>query len=502
MKKITVRTESKGSKFTGRWNYCIGTGRLGLALQKEYLDHLSYVQKEIGFQYIRGHGLFHDDIGIYREDEVDGEIRPFYNFTYIDRIFDSFLERGIRPFVELGFMPHKLASGDLTVFYWKGNVTPPNDYQKWVALVRATITHFIARYGIKEVLQWPFEVWNEPNLEAFWENANQKEYFQLYKVTAQTIKEIHPELKVGGPAICGGADHWIVDFLEFCHKENLPLDFVTRHAYTSKSPEITPHFYYQELHDVTYMLNEFKKVRELIDQSPLPGLSFHITEYNTSWSPLNPVHDTALNAAYIARILSEGGDYLHSFSYWTFSDVFEENDVPRSQFHGGFGLIALNAVPKPTFHVFRFFKSMSGEILYQDEQTLVTRNEDGSLAVMAWNPVIEKGADFERELEMKLPVSFGKAFVLKKTISEEYANPWKTWIHMGRPRFPSKQMVKTLKETAKPLVTSSQAESENGCITLKIKQTKNEVSLFQIFEIKDESSSYIGLDDSKITSYE
>lgn len=501
MKKIKIKKEAGGVQFSGNWNFCVGTGRLGLALQKEYLDHLSVIQKEIGFKYIRGHGLLHDDVGIYREDEVDGEVRPFYNFTYIDRIFDSFLERGIRPFVELGFMPSKLASGDNTIFYWKGNTTPPKDYGQWTNLIKAVVTHFISRYGIEEVLQWPFEVWNEPNLEGFWKDADKAEYFKLYKLTATAVKEVNRDLKVGGPAICGGSDHWITDFLKFCHEEKVPLDFVTRHAYTSKAPEVTPHFFYQELHDNTYMLDEFKKVRELIDQSPLPKLPFHITEYNTSWHPLNPVHDTALNAAYICRILSEGGDYVDSFSYWTFSDVFEEADVPRSQFHGGFGLVALNGIPKPTFHAFKFFKSMEGEILYRDEHLLVTRKEDGSIGIVAWNEVMEKGEGFEKELEMELPVDFASVFIKRSTISEEYGNPWRTWIQMGRPRFPSKQTVEILREVARPLVATCRVESENGCIKLKIKLTKNEVSLFEISEVKDESHTYIGLDDSKVTGY-
>lgn len=501
MQKIKVSQKATGTSFSDGWNFCVGTGRLGLALQKEYLDHLAMVQKDIGFKYIRGHGLFHDDVGIYREDVVNGETRPFYNFTYIDRIFDSFLERGIRPFIELGFMPEKLASGDNTVFYWKGNTTPPSDYNKWAELVKAAINHFISRYGLEEVLKWPFEVWNEPNLGGFWKDADKAEYFKLYKVTANAVKEVNPGLKVGGPAICGGADHWIVDFLKFCHEEKAPLDFVTRHAYTAKEPQVTPHFFYQELHINTYMLNELKQVREMIDQSPIPGLPFHITEYNTSYHPHNPVHDTVLNGAYLARILSESGDYADSFSYWTFSDVFEECDVPRAQFHGGFGMVALNGIPKPTYHVFRFFKSMAGEILYRDEQTLVTRKADGSIAVMVWNEVMEKGEGFERELELELPVNYTSVFVKKSTISEEYGNPWRTWIQMGRPRFPSKSTVEVLMDVARPLVSTSRVESEKGYITLKATLTKNEVSLFELTEINDESSTYIGLDDSKVTSY-
>lgn len=497
-KKIKVSKAAKGIKFSDNWCFCVGTGRLGLALQKEYQDHLDMVQKEIGFKYIRGHGLFHDDVGIYREDEVDGEKRPFYNFTYIDRIFDSFLEKGIRPFVELGFMPSRLSYGDNFVFYWKGHTTPPVDYGKWTDLVKATIRHFIARYGLEEVLKWPFEVWNEPNLPGFWRNADKNEYFKLYQYTARAVKEVHPDLKVGGPAICGGADHWITDFLKFCHEENVPLDFVTRHAYTSKQPDITPHFFYQELHDKTYMLDEFKTVRQMIDQSAFSDLPFHITEYNTSWHPLNPVHDTVFNAAYLCRILSEGGDYVDSFSYWTFSDVFEECDVPRSQFHGGFGLVALNGIPKPTFYAFKFFKSMDGEVVHRDEQSLIVRKDDGSFALMVWNDVMEKGEGFEKEIEIELPLDCEWVFVKKSTINEQYGNPWRTWIEMGRPRYPSRQAVEILKEVAKPLVTTSRMNVEKDCLKLNLKLGKNEVTLVEIMKMEDESHTYIGLDDNKV----
>lgn len=145
MKKIKVR-DDEPKVFKKNWKFCVGTGRLGLALRKEYFDHLKLVQEKIGFQYIRGHGLLSDDVGIYREVEIDGEIKPFYNFTYIDRIIDSYLELGIRPFVELGFMPSALASGKQTVFYWKGNVTPPKDYNKWYDLIVAVVSHFVERY--------------------------------------------------------------------------------------------------------------------------------------------------------------------------------------------------------------------------------------------------------------------------------------------------------------------------------------------------------------------
>ncbi|ADQ47207.1 Xylan 1,4-beta-xylosidase [Caldicellulosiruptor kronotskyensis 2002] len=487
--------------FPDNWKFCVGSGRIGLALQKEYMEALEYVKKHIDFKYLRAHGLLHDDVGIYREDNVGDMKQPFYNFTYIDRIYDSFLELGIRPFVEIGFMPSKLASGTQTVFYWRGNVTPPSDYGKWEKLIKAVVKHFIDRYGEKEVENWPFEIWNEPNLNVFWKDADQNEYFKLYEVTAKAIKDVNENIKVGGPAICGGADHWIDDFLNFCYKNNVPVDFVTRHAYTAKPPTYTPHFVYHDLHPIDYMLNEFKMVREQIKNSPFPNLPIHITEYNSSYHPLCPVHDTPFNAAYLARILSEGGYYVDSFSYWTFSDVFEEADVPRSLFHGGFGLVAFNNIPKPVFHMFTFFNAMGRDILYRDDHILVTKRADGSVAIVAWNEVISKEQEIEREYKLEIPIDFEDIFVKQKLINEEHANPWRVWIEMGRPRYPSKEQIKTLKEIAKPHVSTCRMRAREGYVTLNIKLGKNAVVLYELNKVNDETHTYIGLDDSKIPGY-
>ena len=506
METIRIPATAKGKVYKAAWKQCVGTGRIGLALQKEYLDALEFVQEEIGFSYIRGHGLLSDDVGIYREDKVEEEVRPFYNFTYVDRIFDSFLELKIRPFVELGFMPEKLASGDQTLFYWRANVTPPRDYGEWEKLIKAVVKHFIARYGLEEVRQWPFEVWNEPNLPGFWKDADMAEYFKLYKVTAHAIKEVDSGLKVGGPAICGGADHWLTAFLDFCHKEQVPVDFVTRHAYTSSRPvKYFPHLLYQDIYETDHMLDELKTVRELIANSPFPDLPFHITEFNTSWSPRNPIHDTVFNAAYLGRILSEAPDYVDTLSYWTFSDVFEENDLPRSLFHGGFGLVALNNIPKPTFHLFSFFARMGEERLYRDKNLLVTRRKDGSIALAAWNPVYfgptaatAEPSVLPRDLEILIPFPKEEAFIKKQTINEDYGNPLKTWMQMGRPRFPSKGMVETLRQAARPHFSSERLQADDGNLHLHLSLGKNEVTFVEIRALNDETGPYNGLDDSMI----
>ena len=220
--KIVIDSKNR-IRFNNNVDFCVGTGRLGLALTEEYLSELKFVQEKIGFKHIRGHGLFSDDVSIYHEYEEDGETKVEYNYTYLDRIFDKYIELGIRPYLELGFMPGELASGTQTIFYWKGNTTPPKDYKRWTDMVVALLKHIRGRYG-EEVLDWPIEVWNEPNLPGFWYKADMQEYFKLFKETFEAIKAYDSRFKVGGPAICGVKDaEWIQAFLEFCKENKLRL---------------------------------------------------------------------------------------------------------------------------------------------------------------------------------------------------------------------------------------------------------------------------------------
>ena len=353
------------------WRYCVGTGRLNLALRADYQDSLAKVQRDIGFRYIRGHGLLSDDMGMHRQSTVDGRSYLRYTFTYIDQVFDRFLDLGVRPFIELGFMPTALASGDETVFWWKGNITPPKDPGEWAAMVQALLRHLIDRYGIEEVSGWPIEVWNEPNLTDFWLGADQAAYFELYATTALAVKEVDTRLQVGGPAISPGADDWWEPFAEFVTRRGLPIDFVSRHAYSSGPGQKYPFGSYQTFKPPGHLLEQFEAPAKHLAGTALAGLPVHITEFNTSYRPDNPIHDTAYNAAYLAPVLAGGGECADSFSYWTFCDVFEEDNIPTALFHGGFGLLTHRQIPKPTYHLFAFMARMGQYVLARGDDHLV-----------------------------------------------------------------------------------------------------------------------------------
>ncbi|MDR0862348.1 MAG: xylan 1,4-beta-xylosidase [Oscillospiraceae bacterium] len=475
MKTYTI-DPTTASDFRNNATFCVGTGRLGLALHREYFEQLKLVQSQIGFKYIRGHGLFNEDISICQRRQ-DGTIE--YNFTYLDRIMDGYLELNIRPFLELGFMPKVIASGEQEVFYWKGNVTPPRDYADWNALVQSTLRHLVARYGADEVTAWPVEVWNEPNLGGFWQNADRKEYFRLFKETIAAVKSVDARFRVGGPAICGVDDaSWLRDFLDFCRDEKLPLDFITRHLYTIEYPEPVGHYGYPKLRALANATDETKGSRVIIDEyDEFRGMEMHVTEFNTSYSPVTPLHDTNLNAAYLAFLLSKLGDESASYSYWTFGDVFEEQGVPFTPFHGGFGLVANGCIPKPAFYAFQFFKELQdAPCVLRTDDAVVVKDGDVYRAVL-WN-VQTGGASESAQIALNLPAD-GDYSVIARTVDGETCNPQKLWHDMGEPPSLTTRQLTLLREHAVPIVTSSRAHA-NDTLTVELTLKPNAVVYVEI----------------------
>ncbi len=484
MKKNVMINSNNCVPFHNAVDSCIGTGRMGLALQKEYYEQLKMVQEYIGFEHIRGHGLFCDDMAIYQEYQENGETRVEYNFTYLDRVMDSYLELGLRPFLELGFMPKKLASGTQTLFYWQANVTPPKSYEAWEALVQALLVHLLERYG-DEVVTWPIEVWNEPNLCGFWYQADMQEYFKLFARTFRAIKAIDSRFRVGGPAVCGGSDRpWIQGFLEFCRAEKLAVDFITRHHYCSEPPETVGHYSYIELAPFEKELENLHSTREIVDSfAEFAGLEIHITEFNTSYTPLAPIHDTNQNAAYIAYQLSRLGDDNASYSYWTFGDVFEELGVAFTPFSGCFGLVANGCIPKPTFWTFYFFKqlkAMPSQCIHRDGDSVAVKMQDGSYRIVAWHKTLHRQGE-ALTLSYSLDIPEGDYCIVRKLVDEESCNPLKVWHDLGEPANLTKAQQKLLKESSSPAITTKRVRAEKGSgLTFDLTLAENAVVYLQI----------------------
>ncbi|HEY4107663.1 GH39 family glycosyl hydrolase [Puia sp.] len=358
---------------------CVGAGRAAEGLRADWQQQLAVAEKAIGFQYIRFHGLLCDEMHVYSLDK-QGHI--VYNFQYVDKLYDYLLSIGIRPFVELGFMPPDLASGTKTVFWWKGNVTPPKDYQKWADLIRTLVKHFETRYGRAEVEKWYFEVWNEPDLHGFWA-GDQAEYFKLYKTTVEAIRSVSSTYRVGGPATSGSK--WIREMLHYCDSSHLPLDFISTHSYNTKTVFDEYGVRKRTMLPSDYLWSNVVNTRRIMDSSGHRNLQLHYTEINSSPSSRDPLHDGYPNATFLLNTLKHTERVANSMSYWTFTDVFEEAGPGPTPFHGGFGLINLQGLRKPTFFAYHFLHELGGtELKNTDSCSWVCKSNKGVQALF-WN---------------------------------------------------------------------------------------------------------------------
>lgn len=363
------------------FNLCVGAGRANEGLRADWQRQLAAVKQDCGFQYIRFHGLLHDDMGVYQEDSNGQAV---YNWQYIDNLYDYLLSIGVKPFVELSFMPAALKSSDKTVFWWKANVSPPKSYEKWEALIRNLTQHLEERYGRKEVETWYFEVWNEPNYPAFF-SGTQADYFKLYASTARAVKSVSSTYRVGGPASSGTS--WINETLTYCAQNKVPLDFISTHDYGVTEGGLDEFGRgQQKLGDPNSIARNTQAVRDKIKASAFPGLELHMTEWSSSYSSRDPVHDSYQNAAYVLNTLKQTEKSATSMSYWTFTDVFEEAGVAPTPFHGGFGLLNLQGIRKPTYFAYKYLQQLGPqELQNSDAASWVTTNEKGEVQVLFWD---------------------------------------------------------------------------------------------------------------------
>ncbi|MEO9091068.1 MAG: glucoamylase family protein [Rhodanobacter sp.] len=425
------------------WEHCVGSGHATLALRADWQAQLKQCHEELGFRHVRFHGLLDDDMNTV----IDQDDELIYSFHNADQIYDFLRSIQMRPIVELSFMPSALASGEQTTFHYKANVTPPADYGKWATLVSKAASHWVERYGAKEVSLWPMEVWNEPNMKGFW-TGSQEDYFRLFETTHKALKHVHPELTVGGPVTAQNA--WIDEFLEYCGNAGVPPDFISTHTYPTDARGSPGDNTKQTLSKskLGILRERAEKVRKQVGKRPL-----YYTEWCTSSNPRDELHDDPYAAAYIIQAMLNMGNLVDAYSYWTFSDIFEENYFPSKPFQGGFGLMNIQGIPKPSYRAFEILHRLGAEKLpvkgrHDTVQVWVVRGTDRITAVIVnlalpLHPVKAETVDLEF---FHLPeVQDAHAF----RIDAKHANAKAAWKMQGEPRYPSADEVAAMVEASR-----------------------------------------------------
>lgn len=505
---VRVKTEP----FTHYWSVGVGAGRANEGLRAGWLEHLQLVKKNCGFRYVRMHGLFHDDMFVYFR-KPGGKV--VYNWQYIDELYDRMLAIGVKPFVELGFFPKDMAAeNSKTQMWWKGYVSVDrNNFGKWHDLIKAFTQHIVDRYGINEVLTWYFEVWNEPNLTGTggFFHGTKSDYFRLYKEAVTAIKSIDERLKVGGPATSNFiADHrhdgeildhsqsrfytqeeinkqqwkgvWIEDFLHYCEKENLPVDFISTHPYPTDyalDPETGRGK--GAIRYVHSLKDDIQWLRQQLADSKYPEAEIHLTEWSTGPNSRDRMHDILPPAAYIIKTNLDCIGLANSLMYWTFTDVFEEKGGGEEIFHGGFGMINFQGLVKPSFHAYRMLNQLGDEKIYYKDPLFISRSsKTGKLSAIAFNypkeyeqtvPSMQNFTNYmnasSKTLDIVLEGLNPNACFEIEVLDKMHGNVYDAYLNMGAPHSPNIREIEFLRQKAWDTVKEIVKVDEDGRLILK-----------------------------------
>ena len=438
---IIVDPSAPSQPFPHFWEQIFGSGRAILALRDNYRQDLRETEKITGARYVRFHAIFHDEVGVYDENEQG---QPVYNFSYVDQIYDGLLADGVRPFVELSFMPKKLASKEIIQGFWyRPNVAPPKDWNKWDDLITQFCKHLVSRYGIDEVAQWYFEVWNEPNLDFWGGDPRQASYWDLYDHTARAVKDVSPRLRIGGPATAQAA--WADVFIAHCATNHIPVDFVSTHVYgNDKAQDV---FGTEETIPRDKMVcRAVRKVHDQIKASPMPGLPLIWSEFNASYFNEPDVTDSSYMGPWLADTIRQCDGLVETMSYWTFSDVFEEQGVVKTPFYGGFGLFAEDGIPKPAFNAFKLLHHLGEQrIELKSDSAILTRRKDGSLVIAVWNYASPEHVGTSRTFTLQfVGTRFTHASISR--VDPDHGDVQAAYQKMGAPRYPTQAQIQELKD--------------------------------------------------------
>jgi xylan 1,4-beta-xylosidase len=442
--ELTIDAKANGTPFPHYWEQMFGSGRAILSLRDSYRRDLRTVKQATGFRYVRFHAIFHDEAGLF---DVDASGKPVYNFSYIDQIYDGLLENDVKPFVELSFMPKKLAANPNTLhsFWYRQNIAPPKDYAMWDAMIAAFTRHLVDRYGIDEVSQWYFEVWNEPNIDFWAGDPKLKTYLEMYAHTALAVKGVDGRLRVGGPATARTG--WVPEFLAYARDKNVPVDFVSTHVYGDDKP-IDVFGKDDDTTQQTMVCRAVSRVHEQIAASPYPKMPLIMSEFNATWDTKHEVTDTSYMGPWLASTIAQCDGLTDMMSYWSFSDVFEEQGVVKKPFYGGYGLMAEDNIPKPALNAFAMLHELGDTRLRVDsDSALVTRRKDGAVVAALWNYAPPS---------VTLVVGAVKSFTLRLAGAGTHARIWRldavhgdvnaAYEAMGRPAFPKREQIAQLRK--------------------------------------------------------
>src|ERR1700751_5845213 len=466
---IVIDAAGSTSPFPHFWEHMFGSCHASVTLCEDWRNDLRTLKEIIDVKYVRFHGIFERSVGIYDHEDEDGNL--VLNFTRLDLIYDGLLRNGVRPFVELSFMPEELAAKKAVhPFWYHPIVSPPNDWKKWYQFIYKFAQHLVERYGLAEVADWYFEVWNEPNLDFWSGNPTEQTYYELYKITANALKAVSPLLRVGGPATAQAA--WVDRFIHYCAENKVPVDYVSTHVYPDDT-SLNVFGTEKKIPRCEMVALAVRKVYEQVKASANPELPIIFSEYNAGLS--KGILDSPYVGAWLANNIRQcSGGLVTEMSYWTFTDAFfEEEGVFKSPFSNGFGLIATGGIPKASFYAFKILGLMGDQQLALNHPSALAtvRSVDHSVVTAIWNYTPPNETGSTARFDIRLRGAPQTKFARIQLVDEDHGSPLKEWEAMGSPTFLSRQQQARLRLVGEQSLTEGvtviQKNSTNLSLNLK-----------------------------------
>ena len=514
------------------WQFCVGSPHALMALRTDYTKQLKFIHDQLGIQRVRFHGIFCDDMRTCNDLSMQMSIpgaEEFteYNFNACGVAYDNVLSAGMKPLVELSFMPGKLALRQegrpvQGGFFYKPNIVPPADYAAWREYLQAFIRFLIHRYGAEEIRTWYFEVWNEPDLPFLFFNGTRDEYFRLYAETARAIKDVDASILVGGPSTSGSK--WIKSFVSYCRENGVPLDFVTTHQYAGDPlggvedqggdecqaggfeawqehlrragealKQVSEKTFLAGYRAVTPDKSETTDIPDDLfrknaarAQAQAQGLPLYYTEWNENAIFSAYTNDTRKVAAYDVKMALAVADHVAGSSIWCFTDIFEELHPFPQEFHGGFGMLTQHGVPKPVFYAMKLLADAPdtridlGPDAFDGEIGAAAFEGSGETHVILFRQKMKQLDLPKEEAVIRLSCPGRPAGVTVKRIDEAHGNPLKLWEEMGRPDSLNFSEAEALKAQSCVQPEEWPFSWENGTLTLRADLGVNDVYGFVI----------------------
>ncbi len=489
------------------WNKITSIGRAALCLRHEIRKQIEIIQKDMQFEYIRFHGIFSDEMLVYREDP---EGNPLYNWNYVDEIIDFFYDIKLKPFIELGFMPEALSTKkQYASFYWKTNISYPSSIDKWKALVSEFINHCIERYGENEVNSWYFEIWSAPDLgDLFW-NDTKERFFKFYKETFFAIKSISKNIKVGTPGILAHiSTDWVNSFFEYCKKSTILFDFISCHVYASTDPKNTtlPKGIINlsqknyELSDINYLNNALTIIKHRLDEYSI-NTELIITEWNLSPYTQDYTRDTCFSSTYITNNLLSNINENIKLVFWNLSDIVEEGTSDNRLFHGGLGLFTYNGMKKASYNAFYLLNKLGNNLISSGADYIVTSKgtntqvliynyayfdelfRSGDKSLLSYHERYNIYTDANKKnVDIVLTLPEGNYKVKRSELNTDNGSIFDAWIHMGAPEEINRDVYNFLKAKELPNIHIKKEAVKNTLLLNAIVPVHG-VLLFEIDKI-------------------